>query len=262
MTNEKNYVQVLDHGYIRLRNLAGPNPGTGTGGLASALFGPEFCARDTDVPQTARKSFNNGKVYTYEEDMRLADYLYRNMHTSPFEMIESWWDIKLPIFVDRQWVRHRTWARNEASGRYVQLCSDYYLPTLKDVMLKAASVKQGGRPINLDDREECRIAEDFLDHLRVQCERSYKFYERFLQRGMAPEQARMFLHVNFYVEWTGKVDLKNLLGFLSLRTHPHAQQEIRTYAWAMVTMLRNYIPGLMELWNNYELKMVKSGKIV
>lgn len=237
---------VLDHGYVRLRNLAGPTPRP-----HDDLF--PFDARDEDVPQTARKSFNSmGRTYTYEEEMKLADYLYRNFHTTPFEMIETWWDLKLPIFVDRQWVRHRTWGRDEASARYTKLSADFYLPTLCTVMLAAANKKQGGRLVDPSNDQELELAEYFIASLRGQCKQSYVLYERNLKRGIAPEQARMFLHLNHYVEWTGKVDLHNLLHFLTLRTHDHAQYEIRCYAWAMVQLLAEQLPGLMRLWRSYE----------
>lgn len=237
---------VLDHGYVRLRNVAGPTPR-----YHDDLF--PFDARDKDVPQTARKSFNSmGRNYTYEEEMKLADYLYRNFHTTPFEMIESWWDLKLPIFADRQWVRHRTWGRDEASARYTVLSSDCYIPNIRDVMLKTADKKQGGRLVGLDNATELELAKDFVDALREQCRQSYLLYGHYLKGGIAPEQARMFLHLNHYVEWTGKVDLHNLLHFLTLRTHDHAQFEIRCYAWAMVELLTQHLPGLMELWQSYK----------
>lgn len=237
---------VLDHGYVRLRNLAGPTPRP-----HDDLF--PFDARDEDVPQTARKSFNSmGRTYTYEEEMKLADYLYRNFHTTPFEMIETWWDLKLPIFADRQWVRHRTWGRDEASARYTKLSADFYLPTPGTVMLAAANKKQGGRLVDLSSDQELGLAVSFLTSIKEQCKQSYILYTHYLERGIAPEQARMVLHLNHYVEWTGKVDLHNLLHFLTLRTHEHAQYEIRCYAWAMVRLLAEQLPGLMSLWRSYE----------
>lgn len=243
---------VLDHGYVRLRNVAGPTPR-----YHDDLF--PFDARDEDVPQTARKSFNSmGRTYTYEEEMKLADYLYRNFHTTPFEMIESWWDLKLPIFVDRQWVRHRTWGRDEASARYTVLSSDCYIPEACHVMLKAADKKQGGRPVDTGDKNELQLARDFMSTLKGQCLQSYTLYQFYLKQGIAPEQARMFLHLNHYVEWTGKVDLHNLLHFLTLRTHDHAQFEIRRYAWAMVELLTQHLPGLMELWQSYETQRYRT----
>lgn len=243
-------VKVLDHGYVRLRNLAGPtHRNVFNDGQTECLFS----ARDEDVPQTARKSFNNmGKTYTYKEELRLADYLYRNFHSAPFEMIETWWDVKLPIFADRQWVRHRTWGRDESSARYTVLTQDCYIPKHYNVMFKTKDKKQGGRFVNTNNMLELELAEDFIAALKGQCRQSHELYEHYLSRGIAPEQARMFLHLNHYVEWTGKVDLHNLFHFLTLRTHDHAQFEIRCYAWAMVELLLPQLPGLMEIWKAYK----------
>lgn len=243
-------IPILDHGYVRLRNIAGPtHRDIFDDGQKEKLMS----GRDIDVPQTARKSFNNmGRQYTYEEELKLADYLYRNFHTAPFEMLETWWDLKLPIFVDRQWVRHRTWGRDEASARYTVLSSDFYTPKHYNVVLKSPDKKQGGRQVDVNIENELELAEDFVASLKGQCKQSHMLYRHYLDRGIAPEQARLFLHVNHYVEWTGKVDLHNLLHFLTLRTHDHAQYEIRVYAWAMVDMLKNYLPGLMDIWEKYK----------
>ncbi len=234
---------LLGAGFVRLRNIAGPMPRTDY----------PFCARDVDVPQTARKSFDRmGADYSYEDEMRLADYLYRNLHTTPFEMIETWWDVKVPICVDRHMVRHRTWSRDEASARYVVLPNDYYVPKPAFVSFATTDKKQGGRTVDMGNPAEVELAEDFTASLRGQCRQSYKLYEHYISRGIAAEQARMFLHVNHFVEWTGKVDLHNLFHFLTLRTHHHAQYETRVYAWAMVDLLKPHIPGLMSLWLKYE----------
>ena len=202
-------MKVLDHGFVILRNVSGPTRR------------PEqpFDAHDTDPSRAARMSFDAmDSDRTEDQDMKLADYLMRNWHTSPFEMIQVWLEMKMPIFVARQFVRHRTARLNEVSGRYVELPAEWYIPEV--VGGKAASNKQGQED-NLDAATQRR----FREELDWQCARSYHLYQRYLQQGVAPEHARMFLHLNHYTHWLWNQDLHNLMHLLSLRLDSHAQVE-------------------------------------
>ena len=235
MTHE---IKVLDHGFVRLRNLAGPtNRMSGDADRA-------FCADDTDVANAARMSFNQtDSNRSYEMEMKLNKYLLENRHMTPFESIEVWLEMKLPIFVARQFVRHRTAALNEVSGRYVTLPEEWYIPKIV-----------GGKPINKkqgqSDTLEEGVQRAFREVLDDTCKKSYEQYLGFMELGVAPEHARMFLHVNHYTHWLWKQDLRNLFGFLCLRQHSHAQIEARQYADAIVALLEPHIPGLMALYND------------
>jgi thymidylate synthase (FAD) len=224
---------VLDHGYVKLRNLAGP----------TRRRDLEFDAIDIDPAQAARMSFDQmDSDRTYEEDMKLNRYLLKNMHTSPFEMISVWVEVKVPIFVDRQLVRHRTWRRNESSGRYIVLPDEWYIPQV--VGGKAPNAKQG----QADNLPEY-VQENFKEDLRNLCYDSYQKYLEYIRQGVAPEHARMFLHLNHYVHWLGNVDLGNMFKFLALRAHSHAQIEAQAYAFAIIDLLRPRLPGLMSLFD-------------
>lgn len=225
-------MKVLDHGFVKLRNIAGP----------TRRAGEIFDASDVDVAQAARMSFEQmDSARTYEADLKLARYLMEHHHDSPFEMIQVWVEVKVPIFVDRQLVRHRAWSRNESSGRYITLPEEFYIPEV--VRGRADNVKQGSAD-NLSG-----ITQDyFRKRLREQCEESYQAYLFFLEKGVAPEVARMFLHVNHYVHWLGRVDLRNLFSFLRLRLDKTAQWEARQYAAAILELIRPHLPGLVEMF--------------
>lgn len=228
-------IQVLDHGFVTLRNLSGP----------TRRVDQQFDANDVDPAQAARMSFEQmDSERSYDEDMALNDYLLRNMHTGPFEMIQVWIETKVPIFVDRQLVRHRTWSRNESSGRYITLPAEWYIPEI--VGGKAPNKKQG-QADNLDwDTQQW-----FRRTISTACNADYNLYLRAMEKGVAPEHARMLLHLNHYVHWIGRVDLSNMFKFLALRTHEHAQVEARAYAWAIVDLLRAQLPGLMSLFDKH-----------
>lgn len=230
---DKPRISVLDHGYVILRNLAGPTR------RQAAMFD----ATDIDPAQAARMSFDQmDSDRTYEQDMKLNAYLLKNLHTSPFEMISVWIEVKVPIFVDRQLVRHRTWRRNESSGRYIVLPEEYYIPKL--VGGKASNAKQGqSDTLSLDMQQNFRSA------LIQQCHHSYGLYTHYLNQGVAPEHARLLLHLNHYVHWLGNVDLGNMFKFLALRAHNHAQIEAQAYAYAIIELLRPQLPGLMGLFD-------------
>ena len=244
-------IQVLDHGFVRLRNLAGPTrrglldiessygPGTERG-----IMRP-FDADDTDAPNAARMSFDQTDANrTAEQDHKLAEYLMKNRHTSPFEMIQVWLEMKLPIFVARQFVRHRTVRLNEVSGRYVTLPAEWYIPAV--VGGKAKSAKQG-QADNLDDQTQ----HFFKAELNAHCEQGYKLYTDSIEAGVAPEHARLFLSLNHYTHWLWNQDLHNLMHFLSLRDHGHAQVEAQAYAKAIDTLIREHLPKTMELYDKY-----------
>jgi len=242
-------MNVLDHGFVRLRNLAGPTrrafdepadlkvPGE------SHITWRDFDADDTDPANAARMSFDNLDAdRTYEQDMKLSRYLLQNRHTSPFEMISVWLEVKVPIFVDRQLVRHRTWRRNESSGRYITLPPEWYIP--KVVGGKAPNAKQG-QADNLD----LTTQKHFQETLNLACAHGYENYLMYIEQDVAPEHARMLLHINHYVHWLGNVDLGNLFQFLALRAHSHAQIEAQIYAYAIIDLLRPHLPGLMGLFD-------------
>lgn len=233
VATEETEVKVLDHGSVILRNLAGP----------TRRWDAEFDAHDIDPAQAARMSFEQmDSNRTYEQDMKLNRYLLSNGHTSPFEMVQIWVEVKVPIFVDRQLVRHRTWRRNESSGRYIILPDSWYIPEV--VGGKAPNAKQG----QADNLPEYIQGQFKLD-LEEDCEKSYQKYLNYIEAGVAPEHARMFLHLNHYVHWLGNVDLGNMYKFLALRDHSHAQIEAQVYARAIIELLRPRLPGLMQLFD-------------
>lgn len=224
--------RVLDHGSVTLRNLAGQ----------TRRHDQFFDASDIDPAQAARMSFEQMDTdRTYDQDMKLNKYLLSNHHTSPFEMIQVWVEVKVPIFVDRQLVRHRTWRRNESSARYIVLPDTWYIPEV--VGGKAPNAKQGQ-----EDNLPPETQQWFKDHLREACQSDYEFYLDAIKAGVAPEHARLFLHLNHYVHWLGNVDLGNMFKFLALRDHSHAQIEAQVYARAIIELLSPHIPGLMQLF--------------
>jgi len=252
----KNRINVLDHGFVILRNLAGPTRriadpgGFVVGGLRTSIE-RAFDADDTDPANAARMSFDGSdQDRTYEDEMRLNRYLMVNHHDTPFEMIQVWLDIKMPIFVARQLVRHRTQGINEISGRYVKLPSEWYVPRLEDVLLQSKDKKQGGRPVDLNNPEEVATAMRYRACLEEDCRDSYALYERAIADGIAMEQARCHLHLNHYTRWLSTMNLRNTLHLLALRDHGHAQGENQQYAKAITQLLDPHLPGLMQLYRD------------
>lgn len=247
-----NRLQVLDHGEVILRNLAGPTRRIHNHRLNTRPFD----ADDTDPANAARMSFEaadsavvkladgSERPRTRADDLKLSEYLLKNEHSSPFEMVQVWIEVKVPIFIDRQLVRHRTWRRNESSGRYVVLPDKWYIP---EVVGGKAPNKKQGQEDNLDPT----VQKHFRYLLERHCSQGYRVYSEFIDHGVAPEHARMFLHLNHYVHWLGNVDLHNLFHFLRLRCHSHAQIEARRYAEAIVTLLTPHLPELMGLFNKH-----------
>lgn len=233
---ETRMTPVLDHGFVTLRNIAGP----------TRRPEREFDADDRDPAQAARMSFDqmNEQDRTAEEDHRLSRYLMKNWHTSPFEMVEMWIEMKMPIFVARQFIRHRTANVNEVSGRYITLPAEWYIPEV--VGGKAPNAKQG-QADNLSQTTQ----DTFKFVLRRQCEESYASYLQQLERGVAAEHARMLLHLNHYTHWLWKQDLHNMMHLLSLRDHGHAQVEAQAYATAILGHLRDVLPVSMSLYDEF-----------
>lgn len=227
--------KVLDHGFVELRNIAGP----------TRRLHLDFDAHDVDPANSARMSFNQmDSNRTDEMDYKLCKYLMKNWHTSPFEMIEIWTEVKLPIFVARQFIRHRTASVSEVSGRYVTLPSEWYIPEV--VGGKAADKKQGQED-NLHPLQQ-EWFKKALEHL---CSEGYNSYLMAIDQGVAPEHARLMLHLNHYTHWLWKQDLHNMMHFLRLRKHGHAQIEAQLYAQAKYDILKIVLPKSMELFDEY-----------
>jgi thymidylate synthase (FAD) len=238
-------VKVLDHGFVRLLNVSGPTRRLFSEKAQDGEDFAAFDADDTDPANSARMSFDQmDSARTREQDLKLCDYLMRNKHTSPFEMIQVWLEMKLPIFVARQFVRHRTVSINEVSGRYVTLPEQWYVPEV--VGGKAKSAKQGQED-NLSLGAQTMFKEALDEHNRL----GYKKYLQAIEFGVAPEHARMFLSLNHYTHWLWTQDLHNLMHFLSLRAHSHAQIEAQEYAHAIIVLLREALPEMMKLFDKY-----------
>lgn len=241
-------VRVHEHGFVRLRNVSGP-----TRRIHDTDFEVrDFDADDRDPSQAARMSFGQmDSQRSHADDMRLAGYLMRNHHTSPFEMVQVWLEMKLPIFVARQFVRHRTARLNEVSGRYVTLPKEWYVPALEDVVMQSADKKQGGVPVDPNNLEQASKAERYRSNLHISCARSYGLYEEAIANGVAMEQARLNLHLNHYTHWLWNQDLHNLFHMLSLRDHGHAQGEARTYAQAIDALVRSALPTCFKFYDEF-----------
>ncbi len=200
---------------------------------------------DFAIVQAARVSYGDG-TKSLNEDRGLIRYLMRHVHTTPFEMIEFKFHCKMPIFIARQWIRHRTANVNEYSGRYSVMKDEFYFPDVENLRKQSKTNKQGG-----DDKIDNATAQEFLDHVDALCKQSYNEYSEFLDKGISREQARMILPVNLYTEWYWKIDLHNLFHFLGLRCDAHAQWEIRVFADAMLSLIQPIVPVAVEAWNDY-----------
>ena len=244
-----NTLKVLDHGFVKLRNIAGPTRRPYNRLAEQAEDGADcafrsFDADDTDIANAARLSFEGqDQERTYDTEMKLTRYLMANSHMTPFESIVVWLEIKAPIFVSRQLVRQRTQAINEASGRYIVLPEEWYIPEV--VGGKPANKKQGQ-----DDNLDAVTQEQFKVALDRHCKRGYVAYTNAIEDGVANEHARMFLSVNHYTHWMTTMNLRNLfMSFLQLRDHSHAQIESQQYARATVQLLEPHLPGLMAMYH-------------
>ena len=207
---------VLDKGFIRL---------------------VDYLGGDERVVQSARVSYGEG-TKTYREDAGLIDYLMRNSHTSPFEQVILTFHVKLPIFVARQWIRHRTARLNEISGRYSVMKDDFYVPAPEDVALQSKDNKQGRLDEALDPERAEKVRTAFTEGQKA----SYTAYNTLVDEGLAKELARINLPLSLYTEWYWQIDLHNLFHFLELRLDYHAQKEIRLYAQVLFEIAKKVAP--------------------
>jgi thymidylate synthase (FAD) len=205
---------------------------------------------DSAIVQAARVSYGQG-TKRVQEDRGLIRYLLRHRHTTPFEMVEFKFHVVMPIFVARQWVRHRTASINEASARYSVVPERFYVPDIEDVRKQSQENRQGGA-----EAVEIGTAKEFLEYLD-RCQSQYTQYEKLLEGGVSRELARIGLPVNVYTQWYWKCDLHNTLHFLALRMDKHAQQEIRDYAEAMFALIQPIVPMTAEAFIDYQLEAVQ-----
>ena len=231
-------IPVLDHGFIRVIDYMGD---------------------DSSIVQSARVSYGKGtkKVST---DEGLIRYLMRHWHSTPFEMCEIKYHVKLPIFIARQWIRHRTANVNEYSARYSILDKEFYIPAKEQLSAQSTNNRQGR-----GDVLQGKHAEEVLSILKDDATRTYDNYEKLLNErfdgtkidenktGLARELARMNLTLNTYTQWYWKTDLLNLLNFLFLRADDHAQYEIRVYAEKMLDTVKRWVPNTYQAFMDYRV---------
>ena len=218
---------VLDHGFVRL---------------------VDYLGGDARIVQAARVSYGEG-TKTVREDRALIDYLLRNRHTSPFEQVIFTFHVKMPIFVARQWIRHRTARLNEISGRYSVMRDEFYLPRPFEVRLQSRSNRQGGS----DEAVPEELRQRVIEALQQDQSATYQRYEALLEDGIARELARINLPLSLYTEMYWQIDLNNLFHFLRLRMDWHAQYEIRAYGDAMARMVRAVCPLAFEAFEEHVL---------
>ncbi|MDK9721342.1 MAG: FAD-dependent thymidylate synthase [Rhodospirillales bacterium] len=231
-------IPILDHGFIRVIDYMGD---------------------DGSIVQAARVSYGRG-TKKVNEDKGLIDYLIRHRHTTPFEMCEIKYHVKLPIFVARQWIRHRTANVNEYSARYSMMDREFYIPDPKQLAAQSTENHQGRGQV-LEGEEAAYV----LDILKKDAEHNFASYEDMLnqdsagnqkdpgRQGLARELARMNLTLNTYTQWYWKIDLHNLLHFLSLRAEGHAQYEIRVYAETMLETVKRWVPLAHDAFLRYRM---------
>ena len=241
---------VLDHGFVRV---------------------VDYMGDDTSIVQSARVSYGKGTKQV-STDEGLIRYLMRHWHSTPFEMCEIKYHVKLPIFIARQWIRHRTANVNEYSARYSILDKEFYLPKAENLAAQSKSNRQGRGEILEGEK-----AKKVLNLLKNDAERTYQNYETMLNEkydgstidknsvGLARELARMNLTLNTYTQWYWKTDLLNLMNFLRLRADKHAQYEIRAYADIMLSTLKKWVPITYSAFIDYRVggvELSSKGKIV
>ena len=231
-------VPVLDHGFVRV---------------------VDYMGDDEAIVQAARVSYGRGSK-RQRRDRGLIRYLMRHWHTTPFEMCEIKLHVKLPIFVARQWIRHRTASVNEYSARYSVLDHEFYVPARERLQAQSTLNSQGSGDV-LDDNEAQRV----LELLTTDAGQAYEHYEEMLnldaegaaldsnRQGLARELARMNLSLNFYTQWYWKIDLLNLLHFVWLRSDDHAQYEIRAYAEVLLDVIRRWVPLTYDAFMDYRV---------
>lgn len=231
-------IKVLDHGFVRYVDHMGS---------------------DERIVEAARISYNSPSK-GQEQDKKLLSYLWKNKHTSPFEMAKLTLNIKMPIFVMRQYVRHRMQNLNEVSARYTELPNEFYIPEKwrkQDIKNKQGSLENQNWNDESDQGAGRTWNEEFSRHLKEHCNSSYELYQRMINWGVAREMARMVLPVNIYTEIYSCWDLKNLLHFIALRDDSHAQAEIQEYGRAIKEICKDLFPATIEAYEKYKWEIVE-----
>lgn len=223
-------IPVLDKGFIRL---------------------VDYMGGDARIVQSARVSYGEG-TKSVREDGALIDYLLRNQHTSPFEQVVLTFHIKLPIFVARQWIRHRTARVNEISGRYSIMKDDCYVPAIEDISYQSLNNKQG----RSDEKIPDEVAFGIQKKIEDQQKEIFSGYNDLITENIARELARINLPLSTYTEWYWQIDLHNLFHFLRLRCDGHAQKEIRDYASIMLDITRRVAPLATASFDRYQRNSV------
>ena len=232
-------LKVLDHGFVRV---------------------VDYMGDDAAIVQAARVSYGKGTKQV-SQDKGLIHYLMRHWHTTPFEMCEIKFHIKLPIFIARQWIRHRTANVNEYSARYSIMDKEFYIPAAEQLAPQSKINNQGRGAATLSAAESARV----LEILKGDSEMVYRHYQELMgqesetlagendRQGIARELARMNLTLNYYTQWYWKIDLHNLMHFLRLRADSHAQYEIRAYADVMCEVMKKWVPLAYGAFEEYRL---------
>ncbi|MCA4774610.1 FAD-dependent thymidylate synthase [Wolbachia endosymbiont of Mansonella ozzardi] len=221
--------KVLDHGFIRV---------------------VDYMGSDSAIVQAARVSYGKG-TKQISQDEALIEYLMRHHHTTPFEMCEIKFHVKLPIFVARQWIRHRTANVNEYSARYSILDNEFYIPKPEQVAKQSDNNKQGS-----GEAFDSHTSKEIIDSLTNDSNLVYSHYEKFIEQGLAREIARTNLMLNYYTQFYWKIDLNNLFHFLKLRADKHAQYEIRVYAEVILDIIKKWVPMAYSAFVKYCLESV------
>ncbi|NTX18013.1 FAD-dependent thymidylate synthase [Burkholderia cepacia] len=225
---QESAIKLLDHGHIRL---------------------VESMGSDLSIVRNARVSYD-AEWRTGEDegkDDKLINYLVKNRHTSPFEAVTFTFDVKAPIFVFRQWHRHRTWGYNEISGRYAELPEEFYVPIPADITMQSTDNKQ------MRTDEQNPHAQAIAMMIRESCEASFRTYHDLIEHGCPRELARAVLPLGTYSHMFATVSLHNLMHFLGLRLHSHAQKEIRVYAEAMLQLVEPIVPVAIAAYHRHRL---------
>ncbi|MDO8529487.1 MAG: FAD-dependent thymidylate synthase [bacterium] len=225
--NDPDYIACLDKGFVRLVEVMGD---------------------DQAIVQAARVSYGKG-TKNLRADKALIHYLMQHRHTTPFEMIEFKFHCRMPVFVARQWIRHRTANVNEVSGRYSIMEECFWEPSAEDLRQQSSTNRQGSTEKHLEGEAAEKIVKEFKEEQK----KLYKQYESYLDAGVAREIARANLPLSLYTEWYWKIDLHNLLHFLHLRMDPHAQKEIRIFAEAMAVFVKKRCPIAWEAFEEHFL---------
>lgn len=234
-------IAVLDHGFVRLVSYMQPAPKTED--FEDITKAQEGWSGDLEIVRNARVSYDADWRTTKEggdKDEKLIGYMYHNKHTSPFEAMVFTFEIKCPLFIARQWHRHRTWSYNEVSARYTELPDDYYIPDASVIGQQDPKNKQA-RTFMEEDRNHVNQFH-FRAQLAEHSKNGHALYQEALELGIPRELARTFLSVNTYTRYFGTVDLHNLIHFCLLRSDSHAQWEIQQYSNALIRLVKPVCP--------------------